>query len=279
MPYQALTKSEYYIIIVQYSGTTCLNHYYIREINQINWANYFNNLRFAAKALCKEKKHEEAVQAYVNLGESCSDPEERYEAISAAAVCTRLHLSNEAKALDLAGKIKAEPYAKACRAVVYQWHSSSSNVVVEFGNENFIQWPEDLASIGYTVRRNAYFTMKMGKEAACNYLKAFQCSKSYDKWSAMQRLGDTYWKLLDDELIAEACYRKCVSDFSGGWPGLQARVNLANMLLSQRRYDAALKCLSGDKHGGYWQAALLYMEAKVYAAMGKKKGLVSRICG
>ena len=59
-----------------------------------------------------------------------------------------------------------------------------------------------------------------------------------------------------------------MSDF-GGWPGLQARVNLGEMLLSQRRYDTALQCLKGDKHGGYWQVSLLYVEAKVYSEMGR----------
>ena len=56
---------------------------------------------------------------------------------------------------------------------------------------------------------------------------------------------------------------------TNGWPGLQARVNLGELLLSQKRYDAALQCLKGDKHGGSWQVSLLYVEAKVYAEMGR----------
>jgi len=237
----------------------------------------FDSDMLAAKALHNDKKYEEAIQAWINIGESRSDPEERFEAIRKAAECARLKCGGEAKALEIADRIQIEPYAKACRAVVYQWAISSSNVVVEFGNENFIQWPEALAAIGYKVRGNAYFTMKMGKEAAYDYLKAFQCSKSRAKWSAMQRLGDTYWKLLDDELIAEACYRKCVSDYGGASPGLQARVNLAKMLLSQKRYDDALKCISGIKIGGPWQPALLYIEAKVYAEMGKKPEAINSL--
>ena len=224
----------------------------------------------AAGALCKDKKHEEAIQAYVTLGESRQDPEERFEAIRTAAECARLHGGGEAKALDLCGRIGVEPYVKACRAKIYTWTASASNVVAEFENEDFSTWPEDLAAIGYSIRGAAYFRVEKGPEAARDFLRAFQCATSYAKWGAFQRLGDTYWKLLGDEVLAEACYRKCISDFGGGWPGLQARVNLGELLLSQKRYDDALKCLFPYKYGGSWHVSMLIAKAKVYAEMGKK---------
>ncbi|MDD4869593.1 MAG: tetratricopeptide repeat protein [Kiritimatiellae bacterium] len=228
-----------------------------------------------AGTLCKDKKHEEAIQAYVRLGEGCSEPEQRFKAYRDAAVCTQQHLGNVPRALKLAGQINVEPYVKACRVTVYQW--SPSNVVAEVGKENLTEWPEDLAAIGFAIRATAYYNLKNGTEAARDFLRAFQFAKSYDKWAALLHLGDTYWKLLDDERLAEACYRKCVADFGGGWPGLQARVNLADLLLSQKRYDAALQCLKGDKHGGYWQVALLYMEAKVCAEKGKKMEAITSL--
>lgn len=232
----------------------------------------------AAGALCQAKKHEEAIRAYVKLGEGRSDPEERYQAISAAAVCARLHLGSEARALDLCQRIKAQPYAKACRATVYQWATSPQKVLAEFRDEDFSAWPESLAAIGYTVRASAHYNLKHGPEAARDFLRAFQCGKSFAKWSAFQKLGDTCWKLLDDEVLAEACYRKCMSDFGGGWPGLQARVNLGDLLLSQKRYDAALQCLTGAPGAtGFWKAALLIGTAEVHMAAGRKPEAVATL--
>ena len=232
----------------------------------------------AAGTLCKEQKHEQAIEAYVKLSEARSDPDERYQAISAAAICARLHLGSETRALGLCQRIDAEPYVRACRATVYQWATSPPKVVAEFRDEDFSTWPEPLAAIGYAVRGSAYFSAKNGPEAARDFLRAFQFAKSYAKWSALQRLGDTFWKLLDDELLAEACYRKCMSDFGGGWPGLQARVNLGELLLSQKRHDAALQCLAGAPGvGGFWKAALLIGTAKVHIAAGHQPEAIAAL--
>lgn len=243
------------------------------------WADYDAELQ-AAAALCKEGKHAEAIQAWINLGDSSADLHEQYTAICKAAECARLHAGGEPRALEMAAYLKTEPYGKACRAFVYQWSGAFSNIVAEFEDEDMTAWPEDLAATGYKVRGGAHFSLKNGPQAARDFLKAFQCSKSYDKWTAMRMLGQTYWKLLDDPLIAEACFRKCVSDFGGGHPGLQARVDVADLLLEQKKYEDALKCLQApaDRPGsGYWLGALLYAEAKVYAAMGKKAEAINAL--
>ncbi|MFA7159590.1 MAG: hypothetical protein WC299_09830 [Kiritimatiellia bacterium] len=240
----------------------------------------FNSDLQAAAALCKDGKHAEAIQAWINLGDSSADVQEQYAAICKAAECARLHEGGEARALEMAAYLKTEPYGKACRAFVYQWSGAFSNIVAEFENEDLAAWPEDMAANGYKVRGGAHFNLKHGPQAARDFLKTFQCSKSYDKWTAMRMLGQTYWKLLDDPLIAEGCFRKCISDFGGGHPGLQARVELADLLLEQKRYEDALKCLQApaDRPGaGYWLGALLYSEAKVNAAMGRKAEAINAL--
>lgn len=230
-----------------------------------------------AAALCNAGKHAEAVDAWLRLGASRSDPGERYQAVSSAAECVRLHQGSEAKALELCRQIGVEPYAKAARARIYQWATSPTQVLADLGEEDFSAWPEELAAVGYAVRGAAHFQLKHGPEAARDYLRAFQFAKSAHKWSAFQRLGDTCWKLLDDPVLAEACYRKCMADFGGGWPGLQARVNLGEMLCALKRYDDALVCLDMPSLEGTWGASMLIGTAKVHVAAGRKPEAIAAI--
>jgi len=231
-----------------------------------------------ASSLCKAGNHAEAVAAWLRLGESRSDVDERYRAFAEAAECVRLHQGNEAKALDLCLRIGAEPYSKAARARIYQWASSPKPVLAELGDEDFSAWPEPLAALGCAVRGAAHFRLENGPEAARDYLRAFQLAKSYNKWAAFGRLGDTCWKLLDDQVLAEACYRKCMSDFGGGWPGLQARVNLGELLCEQQRFDEALACYAGSPvKSGTWGVSMLIGTAKVHLAAGRKPRAVTAL--
>jgi len=232
----------------------------------------------AANDLGKAGKHPEAIEALLRLGDGCSDPEQRYQAIGAAAECVRLHQHDEAKALELCRRIAAQPYVKAARARIYQWATSPEKVLEEFRDEDFSAWPESLAATGYSVRGAAHYQLKNGPEAARDFLRAFQFGKSYSKWSAFQRLGDTCWKLLDDPMLAEACYRKCMSDFGGGWPGLQARVNLGELLCNQQRYDDAVNCFADSPPvGGSWRVSMLIGTGKTQIAAGRKAEAVAAL--
>ena len=231
-----------------------------------------------ASSICQAGHHADAVAAWLQLGESRNDPDERYQAVGAAAECVRLHQGNEAKALELCRRIGSEPYVQAARARVYQWTSSPKQVLAEFRDEDFSTWPEPLAAIACDVRGAAHFQLKNGAEAARDYLRAFQLARSYSKWAAFQRLGDTCWKLLDDQVLAEACYRKCMSDFGGGWPGLQARVNLGELLCEQQRYEEALACYAGSPaKTGTWGVSMLIGTAKVHFAAGRKPQAVAAL--
>lgn len=225
----------------------------------------------AAADLCREGRHEEAVAAYTALAKASPEVEQRYEAMSAAARCARLHLSSEARALELCDGIGDPLYAKACRAVVYQWASSPARVIEDLGDEDLTRWPEELAATGFMVRGQAHYRLENGKQAVDDFVRAYQFSRGREKWAALQRLGDTFWHRLDDEILAEACYRKCMSVSGLAWPGLQARVNLGALLLAQERHDAALQVLTGAPGAtGTWRAALLIGTAGVHAATGER---------
>ncbi len=225
----------------------------------------------AVDDLCREGQHEQAVAAYLALAKASPDVEQRYEAVCAAARCARLHLGSEARALELCGEIGDPLYAKACRAVVYQWATSPARVIEDLGEEDLTRWPEELAATGFMVRGQAHYRLENGKQAVDDFVRAYQFSRGGQKWAALQWLGDTFWHRLDDEILAEACYRKCMAVSGLAWPGLQSRVHLGSLLLKQERHDAALQVLTGAPGAtGTWRAALLIGTARVHAATGER---------
>lgn len=218
-----------------------------------------------AADLSKKGKNEEAVAAYVALAEKQTELPKKFEALSEAAKCARLKLRSEKRALEICDTFNDETYRLGCRAVVYQWASSPKKVLEDLGDVDMLQWPENLAATGYMVRGQAHFREKHGEQARDDFVRAYQLNKGRPKWSAIQRLGDTFRDYLDDEILAEACYRKAMKSGGFGWSGLQARVNLADLLTKQKRCDEALELLD-VKQSGSWGATMLIGAAKAHLA-------------
>lgn len=229
-----------------------------------------------AAELCAEGRHEEAVAAHTALAEARDDLDEQFDALSAAARCARLHLRSEARALELCDLFEDETYRLGCRAVVYQWASSAERVIEDLGDADMLLWPEGLAATGFMVRAQAHYRLGNGQEAVDDFVRAYQFSTGRPKWGALQRLGDTFRHLMDDEILAEACYRKALSSGGMAWSGLQARVSLGDMLIEQERYDDALRVFD-VRPDGSWRVRMLLGTARVHQATGARDEAVAAL--
>ena len=229
------------------------------------------------KKLCQEQKHDEAIKAFLELGAKSVDAQQ-WQAVTEAALCTMQHKKNASEALALTEQIKSEPYKKVARLKILKF-SSPQQVVDEFKGEDFSKWPEPEIGLAYLERGRAYLSLKNGTEAEKDLLNAVKMYKvgQFQKWEAMQLLGDTYWKVMNDETKAEDSYRDCIDGFSGGWPAFIARINLSEMLRKQKKYDEALQCLQSGTatESPFWTAEIKEGVAKVYIDQGKKAEAVA----
>jgi len=225
----------------------------------------FGDRMAAISDLCRAGDHEAAVAAWAALAETREDMDEKFNALSQAARCARLHLHSEKRALELCDLLEDETYRLGCRAVAYQWMTSPAKVLEDLGEADMLLWPEKLAATGFMVRAQAHYREGHGQKAVDDFVRAYQFSSGQPKWAAIQRLGDTFRNLMDDEILAEACYRKAMAVGGMGWPGLQARVNLGNMLIDQKRYDAALQVFSVRPQGS-WRVRMLLGAARAHRA-------------
>ena len=232
----------------------------------------FSDDMLAAAQLRKDGKHKEAIQAYLALAEQAPDDDRRFEAVCAAARCARLDTpSGEARALTLCDQAGPDPYPKACRATIYYWMTSPSNVVTDLGAEEIAAWPEALAVVGFSARGRAHLFLKNGPAAVADFVKVYQFGNLFGKMDGLKWLGDTYWKLLDDTVLAEAFYRKCMAMGPGSTPGLLARINLGALRTEEGRHDDALKVLNDflPRASGCWKADMLLGIAKTHIAAGQ----------
>ncbi len=232
--------------------------------------NDFRNRLNDCHELCQAGNHEEAVAAYVELADSQTAIEEKFNALSAAARCARLHLRSEARALELCDRLDEETWRLACRAVIYQWATNPAQVLEDLGEVDITTWPDALAATGFMVRANAHYRQENGQQAVDDYVRAYQFSSGREKWGALQRLGDTFNHLLDDEILAEACYRHAMNNGGFAWSGLQARVSLGNLLIRQGRFDDALAVFSASPDGT-WRTSMLLGTARTHLAANNRE--------
>lgn len=218
-----------------------------------------------ASDLCKNGDHEESVAAYIALADSQTDDARQFEALSAAAQCARLHIRSEVRALEICDRLEDEQWRLACRAVVYQWMTSPPRVLEDLGDVDMTQWPDALAATGFMVRGQAHYSENNADQAVDDFVRAYQFSTGRSKWAALQRLGNTFLNLKDDEILAEACFRHAMNNGGFAASGLQARVSLGNLLIQQNRFDDALKIFS-VRPDGTWRTQMLIGTAQAQIA-------------
>ncbi len=221
----------------------------------------------AAADLCRAGDHEAALAAYTALAQDLEAPSERFDAISAAARCARLHLRSEARAFALCDLLEEGAWRLGCRAVLHQWSGSPDRVLQDLDGVDFLTWPDRLAGTAFTVRGLAHYHKRNAREAVDDFVHAYQFCSGSEKWGALQKLGDTFLHLMDDEILAEACYRQALQHGGMGWGGLQARVSLGNLLLRQERFDDALRVFDAHPDGS-WRAPMLLGAARAHLGAG-----------
>ena len=220
-----------------------------------------------AADLCQAGDHEGAIAAYTALAETRDAPAEQFDALSAAARCARLHLRDEARAFALCDLLEDEVWRLGCRAVIHQWAGSPDPVLEDLGDVDLLGWPDALAATAFRVRGQAHYRKGHAQEAVDDFVHAYQFSGGREKWGTLKQLGDTFRHLMDDEILAEACYRQAMTHGGMGWGGLQARVSLGDLLLEQQRYDDALRVYSARPDGS-WRTPMFLGAARAHQGAG-----------
>lgn len=154
-------------------------------------------------------------------------------------------------------------------------------LIEQFGNHDFINWPPIKAAEALQLRGQVYSFTKDGKHAETDLLAAKKLTPTRPEIPLL--LAENYVNNLNDETMAIAAYREALT-LSGtntqGWQPLTATVGLARLYTDQVKLDAALEVLKpyGDlsQLPASWRIRLLRAYGHIYAAQGKEQESLAR---
>ncbi len=159
----------------------------------------------------------------------------------------------------------------------------SKEVIAQFAEEDFSQWPADAkskAAEAFQLRGRAYMVLKDGRRAEADLQQALERMPG----SAAIRilLGENYVRNLDDDaqaLAAFAAARK-ITGAAKGWEPLSATLASVQILTDQLRADEALALLEpfGDLSdlAPIWRIKMLRAYGHIYASQGKEAAALAK---
>ena len=231
--------------------------------------------RNAALALMRQRKYDEALNAFLTLAEGDVTPFQKSDALE-QAVATALARKDPARAMDLASKIPIDAAAKCARVRILFAMRKPGEVVKQFAGEDIGRWPFWKVGEGYSLRGRAYSETGRGVQAEADLLNA-------EKWTTdPQALGEIWLALgrnrevnLKNPERALDAYQRIASatTIHGGWRYFRGILGAARILREQGKFKEALKTLHRvdmAKLRGYWHGRMYRFLGDTLNAAGRR---------
>ncbi len=226
-----------------------------------------------ARQLEKDKRYEEAIAVYENLGENAkNDQDDQYYMFTASEIALK-SLKDQEKAFKLAERVKNPER----RAFVLMFLYKPEELVSKYKDVDFMTWPEDIRAEAYKNRGCAYNSLKKYKEALADFEKAFALpgGSLMVRGVAANTAGDIYLSNMNDEAKAEQMYRNALSVTKAGYAWRNGSLlKLTDILLKNKKNKEALAIYEGIDTKNieipYWKIALSRGYSKALAANNEK---------
>lgn len=232
--------------------------------------------RSAAMALMTAGKYQEAADAFLQLQEHRKNDLQQADAVSHAALCL-LKLKRSGEAMELAGTIRSEPYADACRMDLLKEDRQWDSLFKVAGDKDFTLWPESLIYPAFMARGQALMNLKRSDEAEQDFLSAQKYTISTaNQARAWSFIADNALRNGGDPSKALDAYGQVVrlATTSGG--ALQkAYLARAAILADQKKWDEALAEVALldklEKKDNHWVCAMHLAYGDIYEKQGDSK--------
>lgn len=231
------------------------------------FADYFSD-RTAGMELFNAGKFQEAADGFLKLGESKNDIQQA-DALTNAAICLqRMQRADEAMAL--AGKIRSEPMAMACRIDLLRKGRQWAELLKLAEAQDFTVWPEKLIYPAFLARGQAHAALRQSDAAEADFLRAEASTLSPDlkaqAWVCIAENAGEPQKALD-------AYAKVCQLAPGGGTLQRALYARAKLLADQKAWDQALAEVAllekAQNKDPYWICTTHLAYGYIYEKQGK----------
>lgn len=199
--------------------------------------NYIDEKK-AAQALFKQKKVEEALNAYSALAEKDISDVQKADALHYAIDCA-MRLKNKDKAKELAEKITDESYKAYETMRVLNYCREYDAVIEKYKDTDLSKFPELIRGNSYYERGFAFKAKKMAQEAKADLEESIKYIRNANKKALiLNHLAAIYYGADKDSAKAIETYRSVYP--LQKYKGAQAAMAVAKILAEEGKFDEAM---------------------------------------
>jgi predicted negative regulator of RcsB-dependent stress response len=230
----------------------------------------------AADNLLRARKNQEALAAYVALAATKDVTDLQQSTALRRAASAARNLKDYAKAEELAERIPLPAVAKSVHMENLLAQRKASELLRQFGKEDFSKWPFPYVAPAASARARAYLLNENGKAAEDDLQAALALTSDKRlRTSILVNIGHNRETNLKDDTGALAAYRQNFVDKEriGGAEEFRSVQQAARILSRQGKHDEALQTLAridATKLTGSWSSTTHAIEGDLLSAAGRK---------
>lgn len=226
----------------------------------------------------RNKKFQEAHEAFLGLSEKAPTPDSKAECLRYAAVSLGRQKKYE-QAMELAKSIKPRSMAVYAQMEIMSVNRKHKELTAAFKEEEINAWPDKINYKGFSLRGNAYRIIKDHEAAIKDFEQCAELAGSdiKEKLRALDNAASAYKELKNDEKAMDIylkvfdIYEKNPS-MKGYYLFPHALLGTESILKKQGKYEEALIYLNKykfkDKKNA-WDCLILEAYGDIYLAQGK----------
>lgn len=204
----------------------------------------FANEEFdAAKKMLSEGKRDAAIDKLSMIAQTAKDTKIKDEALEACARASCIERKYD-NAFNFAKQIPSEFLRKTTEMYVLCDARKYQELVDNYKDESFEKYPPEFKGEAYRLRGTGYYNIKNGTAAEKDLILAVKNLRhANNKGVAMNLLGETYSKLLNNEKKAFEIYDQAMNTHIGAFKKTLALQKLSQICFKQGKYEKILKDL------------------------------------